>query len=141
MARIELLLGGAIPDHRELDRQLHTRMKPGGQLALSKILDLVNATGPVNSMEAPMGSTNLTLGETMVDETDGPFESTVVKERSRVIQDLMSELPQRARAILTMRFGFVDGETVHLDVCVDCFVYLANGEEPESWKRHPGSNG
>ena len=27
-----------------------------------------------------------------------------------------------------------DGEIVHLDVCVDCLIYLANGDEPEEWE-------
>ena len=26
-----------------------------------------------------------------------------------------------------------DGDIVHLDVCVDCLMYLANGDEPEDW--------
>ena len=25
-------------------------------------------------------------------------------------------------------------EVVHLDVCVDCVMYLANGDEPENWE-------
>jgi hypothetical protein len=33
-------------------------------------------------------------------------------------------------------FMGLDGKEVlvHLDVCTDCLVYLANGEEPEDWK-------
>lgn len=26
-----------------------------------------------------------------------------------------------------------DGEIIHLDICVDCVMYHANGEEPERW--------
>lgn len=25
------------------------------------------------------------------------------------------------------------------DACVDCVMYLANGDEPEEWQQHPGS--
>ena len=25
----------------------------------------------------------------------------------------------------------------HLDICVDCVMYLANGDEPEEWQQHP----
>ena len=27
-----------------------------------------------------------------------------------------------------------DGENVHLDICVDCLMFLANGDEPEDWE-------
>ena len=27
-----------------------------------------------------------------------------------------------------------DGNLVHLDVCVDCLQYIANGTEPEEWE-------
>ena len=30
-----------------------------------------------------------------------------------------------------------DLEIVHIDVCVDCLMYLANGDEPEAWQPHP----
>ena len=32
--------------------------------------------------------------------------------------------------------GFLKGtrEIIHLDVCVDCLLYLANGDEPEEWE-------
>ena len=29
------------------------------------------------------------------------------------------------------------GEIIHLDVCTDCLLYLANGDEPETWSQHP----
>jgi hypothetical protein len=30
--------------------------------------------------------------------------------------------------------AIVDGEIVHfIDACTDCVVYLANGDEPETW--------
>ena len=28
-------------------------------------------------------------------------------------------------------------ELVHLDVCVDCLCYLANGDIPQTWQQHP----
>ena len=30
--------------------------------------------------------------------------------------------------------GFVNGEIIHLDICVDCLAYFANGDLPENWK-------
>lgn len=29
------------------------------------------------------------------------------------------------------------GEWLHLDVCTDCYLYLANGDTPEDWKPRP----
>lgn len=26
---------------------------------------------------------------------------------------------------------------IHLDVCVDCIMFIANGEEPEEWTKYP----
>ena len=31
--------------------------------------------------------------------------------------------------------AFDDDELVHLMVCVDCVMYMANGDEPEDWRR------
>ena len=28
------------------------------------------------------------------------------------------------------------GEVIELDICTDCLVYHANGEEPETWRAH-----
>ena len=27
-----------------------------------------------------------------------------------------------------------DGESISLDLCIDCVMYLANGDEPENWE-------
>ena len=31
--------------------------------------------------------------------------------------------------------AFDNGELVHLMVCVDCVMYMANGDKPEEWRR------
>ena len=28
-------------------------------------------------------------------------------------------------------------ELVHLEVCVDCLMFIANGDSPEKWTQHP----
>ncbi len=34
--------------------------------------------------------------------------------------------------------GTIKGELIHLDLCVDCLMYLANGDEPDTpWYRTP----
>ena len=30
--------------------------------------------------------------------------------------------------------GIIDGDVYHFDVCVDCLMYHANGEVPETWE-------
>ena len=30
-----------------------------------------------------------------------------------------------------------DGKINHIEVCVDCLCYLANGDLPETWTQHP----
>ena len=33
--------------------------------------------------------------------------------------------------------GLIDGEMYHLELCVDCVQYIANGDEPDEWRRSP----
>ena len=80
-----------------------------------KIKDLVSASAPVSSMDAPIGSTTITLGETMVDHRASPYESTAYKERLQLVRELMSELPPRASSILAMRFGLNDSQAATLE--------------------------
>lgn len=32
-----------------------------------------------------------------------------------------------------------DGKIGHIEICVDCLLYLANGDLPETWTQHPES--
>lgn len=33
--------------------------------------------------------------------------------------------------------GLIDGELHHFEFCTDCVMYIANGDEPEEWRRTP----
>lgn len=37
--------------------------------------------------------------------------------------------------------AFIDNDhtnaLLHLDICVDCLMFHANGDEPETWRQHP----
>ena len=32
------------------------------------------------------------------------------------------------------------GDVIHYDICVDCIMFHANGDEPDSWTKSPRSN-
>lgn len=38
---------------------------------------------------------------------------------------------------LTAPPGHPEAELCHLAVCVDCLLFHANGDEPDSWEAHP----
>jgi len=40
----------------------------------------------------------------------------------------------RAHARLPKRKGQRQGSIIHLEVCVDCLAYIANGDEPADWE-------
>lgn len=41
---------------------------------------------------------------------------------------------QRYPAHGIIQKGAMEGEVVHLEICVDCLFFHANGDEPENWK-------
>ncbi len=64
-----------------------------------------------------------------------------VRPRGRAILDaLLGRLPNRfARLRWRYAFNALRGaEIVHLAICVDCVMYLANGDVPDEWTQTPG---
>jgi hypothetical protein len=39
----------------------------------------------------------------------------------------------RYAAHAVKKTGVLDTEIMHIDICVDCLMYHANGDEPEAW--------
>lgn len=36
-------------------------------------------------------------------------------------------------------YNETDGTIGHIEICVDCLAYIANGDLPETWAQHPES--
>jgi len=71
-----------------------------------KVEELLPAIAPIDSVDAPIGSTNRQLGDVLEDRTTPtPLEQAIDEETRRVIQTVLHELPDRQRVILSMRHG------------------------------------
>ena len=71
-----------------------------------KVEELLPAIAPIDSVDAPLGSTNRQLGDVLEDRTTPtPLDGAIDAETRRVIKTVLHELPDRQRVILSMRHG------------------------------------
>ena len=42
-----------------------------------------------------------------------------------------------AHGVIPEDSDFLPGELVHLNICTDCLMFIANGDEPEEWYSSP----
>ena len=78
--------------------------------------DLLPALRSQLPLDAPIGGTTLSLGDTITDRSSvTQFEKLAAIEARTRAGDALSRLPERERAILTMRYGLVDGEELTFD--------------------------
>ncbi len=71
-----------------------------------KVEELLPAIAPIDSMDAPLGSTERKLGDLLEDRTTPtPLDGAMEEETQRAIQAVLHELPDRQRVILCMRHG------------------------------------
>jgi RNA polymerase sigma factor (sigma-70 family) len=91
---------------------MEERLRKQGMLgAIRDIEEVMRATQSVASLDAPVGGD----GETRLLDVLGPargddvtFDAVELGELTQALNDAMSELTDRERTILLMRFGFVD---------------------------------
>jgi len=75
-------------------------------LPIHKLKELLPAIAPIDSIDAPIASTERLLGDTLVDrKIPSPLDEAMEEERQRVVSDALHELPDRQRVILSMRHG------------------------------------
>jgi RNA polymerase primary sigma factor len=71
-----------------------------------KVAELLPAIAPIDSVDAPIGSTSRQLGDVLEDRTTPtPLEGAIDEETRRIINTVLNELPDRQRVILSMRHG------------------------------------
>ena len=71
-----------------------------------KVEELLPAITPIDSVDAPRGSTNRRLGDVLEDRaTPTPLEGAIDAETRRIVKTVLRELPDRQRVILSMRHG------------------------------------
>jgi RNA polymerase primary sigma factor len=76
------------------------------KVSVEKIKELLPAMAPLERIDAPVASTDRTLGDTLADrETPTPLAQAMDSERRRIVSAVLDELPKRQRVILAMRHG------------------------------------
>ena len=74
-------------------------------LPLEKVEELLPALGPIDSIDAPLASTDLSHADLLADKGASPLEEAIEEETTQSIQALLERMPERDRIILAMRYG------------------------------------
>ncbi len=72
---------------------------------LEKVEELLPALGPIDSIDAPLASTDLSHAHLLADKGASPLEEAIEEETSQSIQALLERMSERDRIILAMRYG------------------------------------
>ncbi|MEE9263263.1 MAG: sigma-70 family RNA polymerase sigma factor, partial [Vicinamibacteria bacterium] len=72
---------------------------------LEKVEELLPALGPIDSIDAPLASTDLSHADLLADKGTSPLEEAIEEETTQSIQALLERMPERDRIILAMRYG------------------------------------
>ena len=75
------------------------------KLPLEKLEELLPALRPIDSIDAPLASTNLSAADLLADTRTSPLEEAIEAETTHSIQALLERMPERERIILAMRYG------------------------------------
>ncbi len=75
------------------------------KLPLEKLEELLPALRPIDSIDAPLASTNLSAADLLADTRTSPLEEAIEEETTHSIQALLERMPERERIILAMRYG------------------------------------
>jgi len=71
-----------------------------------KVEELLPAIAPIDSVDAPLGTTDRKIGDTLEDRaTPTPLDGAIDEETRRLVKTVLHELPERQRIILSMRHG------------------------------------
>ncbi len=85
-------------------------------LEVAKVEELLPAIGSIQSIDAPIPSTDKLLSDTLADcGRRSPLEEAVDFEMRSIVKDVLDELPERQRRILAMRHGIDTPKECTLD--------------------------
>jgi RNA polymerase primary sigma factor len=89
------------------------KLRKQGMLgAIEKIEDILTLSQQMSSLDASIGDGTTTLSEMIVDDSsaDDTFDPVELVELRQALDVAMAELTDREREIISLRYGFVDGE-------------------------------
>ncbi len=75
------------------------------ELPPEKLEELLPALRPIDSIDAPLASTDLSVADLLADTGTSPLEEAIEEETTHSIQALLERMPERERIILAMRYG------------------------------------
>ncbi|CAN5603520.1 RNA polymerase sigma factor RpoD [soil metagenome] len=100
---------------RELTTKLgrdptYEEVADAAELLVEEVIDIRKAAQPVTSLDQPVGDDgDASLGDLMADEQLEPEDEVVNRMREETVEKAISELPERERNVVRLRFG-LDGE-------------------------------
>jgi RNA polymerase primary sigma factor len=85
--------------------------------AVKRVQQIIRVSAEPISLETPIGSEqNSLLGEFIPDESElSPSDSATLQMLKKQVRDVLTNLSEREREVLEMRFGFLDGKTHTLE--------------------------
>jgi RNA polymerase sigma factor (sigma-70 family) len=73
---------------------------------LGKVHELLPAFSPIDSIDAPLPSGELSKADTLVDDRDpSPLDQAMEAETAHAVKKILAHMPERERIILAMRYG------------------------------------
>ena len=110
-----------IATQRQLTQELGREATPeetAAQLDLSpeKVRELLRLDQDTISLEQPMGEDDFVLSDTIVDHGSASPDATAAKHLlDEAIREVLGQLDERERQVVTLRFGLEDGKVSTLD--------------------------
>ncbi len=98
---------------RSLDASLERKLEQ----AVKKVQQIMSVSAEPISLETPIGSEqNSLLGEFIEDPSEpSPSDSATLQMLKKQVREVLTNLSDREREVLEMRFGFLDGKTHTLE--------------------------
>ena len=98
---------------KSLDAALERKLEQ----AVKRVQQIMRVSAEPISLDTPIGSEqNSLLGEFIEDQSEmSPSDSATLQMLKRQVRDVLTNLSEREREVLEMRFGFLDGKTHTLE--------------------------
>ena len=115
------IINRVIATQRQMTQELGREATPeeiASQLDMTpvKVRDLLRLDQDTISLEQPMGEDDFVLSDTIVDQGMASPDATASKHLlDEAIREVLGQLDDRERQVVTMRFGLEDGKVATLD--------------------------
>lgn len=97
----------------EQERLMEAKLKKQGMIgALNNLADVIQSSQPIASLDAPIAGTDgAMLGDVVPTQEEDGFDQVELTELRETLADALSDLTDRERRIIELRYGMVDGES------------------------------